>query len=132
MHVDSSDYIPRAHGMLQQVSWSPLILNFFYSFPQENTRYNLIVLFITLGGKFYVYMLLWTLNSRDELRILIKPHDVGRVSVGQWSRDDLTTRDVTVSGRSSFVCLVCSRGTDSKGTNESFELRGAKDSDSYG
>ncbi|KAF9054942.1 hypothetical protein BDZ89DRAFT_1055566 [Hymenopellis radicata] len=34
----------------------------------HNKRYSLIVLFVTLAGKIYVYMVLWTLNHRDALR----------------------------------------------------------------
>ncbi|KAF8915334.1 hypothetical protein CPB85DRAFT_1432939 [Mucidula mucida] len=34
----------------------------------HNKRYSLIVLFVTLAGKIYVYMVIWTLNHRDALR----------------------------------------------------------------
>ncbi len=51
---------------------------------QEPNTINLLHLFVNIAGKLYVYMLLWTLNYRDELRVRMKSHDLGRVSLGNW------------------------------------------------
>ncbi|SJL02059.1 uncharacterized protein ARMOST_05383 [Armillaria ostoyae] len=65
---------------------------------------NLLHLFVNIAGKLYVYMLLWTLNYRDELRVRMKSHDLGRVSLGNWqweqsgsSEDPATTLDRPMS-----------------------------------
>ncbi|KAK0206619.1 hypothetical protein DFS33DRAFT_1420541 [Desarmillaria ectypa] len=117
--------VPAADGVVQTViyvAWESAILPqlsmlaaviIFHSHArsltlQEANTINILHLFVNIAGKLYVYMLLWTLNYRDELRVRMKSHDLGRVSLSNWqwdqsrsSEDPATTLDRPMSCASS-------------------------------
>ncbi|KAE9409986.1 hypothetical protein BT96DRAFT_462601 [Gymnopus androsaceus JB14] len=57
---------------------------------------NLLLLFVLLSGKLYTYGLLRTLNSRDEFRLRLKSHDLGRVTLSNWQWDQGPNEETVV------------------------------------
>ncbi|KAK0242841.1 hypothetical protein EDD85DRAFT_305556 [Armillaria nabsnona] len=99
--VQSVIYIAWESAILPQLSMLAAVIIFH---SHEPNTINLLHLFVNIAGKLYVYMLLWTLNYRDELRVRMKSHDLGRVSLGNWqweqsgsSEDPATTLDRPMS-----------------------------------
>ncbi|KAK0487029.1 hypothetical protein EDD18DRAFT_1192900 [Armillaria luteobubalina] len=99
--VQSVIYIAWESAILPQLSMLTAVIIFH---SHESSALNLLHLFVNIAGKLYVYMLLWTLNYRDELRVRMKSHDLGRVSLSNWqweqsgsSEDPATTLDRPMS-----------------------------------
>ncbi|KAK0468424.1 uncharacterized protein EV420DRAFT_1504367 [Desarmillaria tabescens] len=137
--------VPAADGVVQTViyvAWESAILPqlsmlaaviIFHSharsfISREANRLNILHLFVNTAGKLYVYMLLWTLNYRDELRVRMKSHDLGRVSLSNWqwdqsgsSEDPATTLDRPMSYASS---VPSSRLPESIAPDEVIEASG--------
>ncbi|KAK7470389.1 hypothetical protein VKT23_001816 [Stygiomarasmius scandens] len=57
---------------------------------------NLVLLFVLLTSKFYTFGLLRTLNARGNLRLRMKSHDLGRVTLSAWQWDQAQNQGATV------------------------------------
>ncbi|KAF4619303.1 hypothetical protein D9613_005166 [Agrocybe pediades] len=53
---------------------------------------HLVLFFVLLTGKFYTFGMLRTLNSRQNLRLSMQSHGLGRTSLGDWDWDQATLR----------------------------------------
>ncbi|THV08293.1 hypothetical protein K435DRAFT_6309 [Dendrothele bispora CBS 962.96] len=57
---------------------------------------NLVLLFVLLTSKFYTFGLLRSLNARRNLRLRMKSHGLGRVSLSTWRWDQMQTQATTI------------------------------------